>query len=390
MANKYNTFVFKEEQYPIVNQHLAQKKNSDKFQRYIKSYVDKNSEVLFENSPIHRLYFKDNDFKIVYDVTGLESKDIESLVKKNKLTESSWRLFNNPFNWAMMVVLSYYHKKKMKKEFEASLMYLTLSLYASLHFKYFKYVPNENIMRYTINNLSGKYYIKKYGILFKALFETAMNSHETYSKYLDEMSDRQLIEYIMNLRTRLNSFVQNVAKEYYKNSEEGNYINFEADSSDEDNYFETDNISFLIDRLSSTVMNDVLTNGINLKIANLSAEMCGVSRTAIRVALDNILEKENERIKELIVLILQQYLVEEGNSADIIGTKYFINDCLKLYSKSNTVDENVLRIKEILDEWLTENSDKYIKTERVATKSSFRRAIFMYFVFCIQQTYTNH
>ena len=390
MPNKYNTFIFLKQQYPKVESSLKNKKNSDDLQTYIRKYIDRNSEILFDKAPSKRLFFKEQDINIAYQTTGTNPTDIANLIKENKLTESSWQIFNKPFNWCMAMTLRYYYVNKKEKEMQACLMYLTLSLFSSLHFKYFPYVPNENIMTFTVNNLNNKYYIKQFGILFKALFETAVNCHQTYADYLKISSDRHLIEYIMNLRTRLNSFMQNIADEYYKNQQSGNYLNYEKDNDDPDNYYETDNISFLINKMADNCTTMLLTHGVDLKLCNLSAQICEVSRTSVKSALDSIIKNENRDIREIIILILQQYLVVEKHNPQTIGTKEFISVCMSVYSKSNTIDENVLRIKDILDKWLNDNSEKYTKTERVATKSNFRKAIFLFFVFTIQQNYVNH
>ena len=47
-----------------------------------------------------------------------------------------------------------------------ALMYLALSMYPSLHYKYFPFEPNPQIMDYTINNLSNRYKIKQLGTIW--------------------------------------------------------------------------------------------------------------------------------------------------------------------------------------------------------------------------------
>jgi hypothetical protein len=244
-------------------------------------------------------------------------------------------------------------------------------------------------MDYTINNLSNKYDIKKCGNLFKALFKLASVCNNTYKDYFTLFSDRHIIEYIMNLRTRINNFVKEIKDAYQKNKESGKYLNYDQESKTQDNYYETDNASFVIDRLSSKVTNYVTTNGVDVKTSDLAAQLCDVSRSAIRDALEKILKTENSEIKELVSILLQQYLVEEKCPVEGIGSKNFITICLKIYGKSNTNDKNVIRLKEILDKWLQMNCERYQKTERAATKNNLRKAIYMYFVLITQKVYIN-
>jgi hypothetical protein len=96
------------------------------------------------------------------------------------------------------------------------------------------------------------------------------------------------------------------------------------------------------------------------------------------------MEKSPSEIRELINLILQVYLFDDKNSVDEIRSKKFIVHAIDLYKKSNTNDELVIKIKSILDQWLKENSDNYAKTQRKATLTNFRRALYYFFIFTIQ------
>ena len=71
----------------------------------------------------------------------------------------------------MTIIIRYFRMNKMDGERKSCCLYLALSMYPSLFSKYFKFKPNENIMEYTINNLSDKYKIKKTGTLLSALIQ---------------------------------------------------------------------------------------------------------------------------------------------------------------------------------------------------------------------------
>ena len=65
----------------------------------------------------------------------------------------------------------------------------------------------------------------------------------------------------------------------------------------------------------------------------------------------------------------------------------FITYSFNVYKKSNTNDESIIEIKKVLDRILTKYSPNYIKTNRIATKIQFRRALFMYIILIIQKYY---
>jgi hypothetical protein len=132
----------------------------------------------------------------------------------------------------------------------------------------------------------------------------------------------------------------------------------------------------------------IINDGVNREVVKISANISGISEKGLHEAIVKIIENENELIKELITNTLQVYLVDEGNKSDTVGSKKFILQGQKILSKSNTKNDSVIRIKEILDHWLSNYSDRYVKSSRAATLSNFRRGTYMYFIFEIQQTFT--
>jgi hypothetical protein len=362
-------------------------KESAKLMKLITNYIDGHSEVLFDIGPIQRLYFsEEKDRDPLFDMVNIERKELKAVIDVCPALNKEWKIVANEFNIIMALMIREFAKKRKKRELEYCISYLTCSLYSSSQFKYFRYEPNRNIMEYTINNLSNKYLIKQLGSLYKALHATALKSHETYTKDLVRGNDKDIIQYIANLRTRLDNLIQNIAKQFYDNHEKGNYLNQEADNYDEENFYLTDNISFTINRMADKTLLQILTRGVNQDLAKRAASLNNVSVNAVRTALNDLIMKKDEELKELLVLILQLYLMDGTHKPESVGSVRFLTFCLELYAKNNTTDKSILRIKELLDEWLNECSVQYKKTERVATLSAYRKSIFTYFVFLINAT----
>ena len=366
---------------PILEKNFPSKSNSHQVD--IRKFIDKNNEVLFDIGPTYRLYFSDDERDKLFPYLGIRKMQIIDIIKKDKTVDKTW-YFMTPFNLSLMLIIRYYMLKKETKKMENSIIYLALSLYSSLHARQFPYVPNENIMNYTINNLSNKFKLKN-STLIEAIKSTAMVSHETYKDYLKEGTDVLLNTYVLSLHTRLSGFIIKIATEFYKNQQEGNYLNLEEDDYSEENYHVNDNESFIITRLSDNVTTNIITKGVDHKLVKLSANMCGVSVNGLQKSLQDIIYKKDKEIKILSVLILQLYLDNKKNPPESIASKNFIDYCLQLYVKSNTNDENIIKLKALLDKWLTETSPLYLKTNRLATKNNLRKAVYMYLVFNIQQ-----
>jgi len=373
--------------YPNIEKNFPSHSNSH--QTDIKRYIDKNSEVLFTSGPTYRLYFNDDERNKIFPHIGMRKLQVDEIIKKDKTVDKTWfeldPNYGGSFNLVCALIIRYYMLHKMQKQMENTILYLALSTYSGRHFKSFPYLPNENIMSYTVNNLSNKYKIKQFGTILAAIKDTALICHNSYTEYLERGTDVLINSYLYALHTRIAGLLNNIASEYYKNKEEGRYINLEKDDYSEENYHITDNDSFVINRLADNIINNMLTKGIDTRLVRLSANMCNISVSSLQKAIQNIIEYKNKEIRTLIVLILQLYLDNPKNSTDNIASKEFVEYCLELYVKSNTNDESILKIKELLDNWMEECSEDYIKTNRAATKNNLRKAFYLYVVFSIQQ-----
>lgn len=374
---------------PKIESTFRNKENKNTFIKSIQKYVDKNNQILYHNAPSYRLYFSDKyEREPIYKLVGIEKDTIVSNLKELKHLDSKWKISNEPFNVLMTLIIRDFTIRKDKDGINNALLFLSLSLYSSLQYKYFKYPPNENIMQYTINNVSNKYLFKQYGVVIKAIYHTAITSHDTYYKDLIKGDDKNITDYFINLRSRLNNLIRNFAGEYHHNYKEGNYLNTQQDSNDEDNYYETENLSGLITQLSEKVSIKFFSTSINQKILRIAAKMANCDTPTLNNAIHNIKENESSKVRDLIRLILQVYLNDSKNSYDTIATQKFIAYSISVYSRSNTKDEAIIEIKDLLDYFLNKNSERYMNTEREATKNNYRKGLYTYFTLLISDTQT--
>lgn len=379
---------------PTVSLELKDKTKRQKFIKKLFMFVDRQNEALYANNPGHRVYMSDErDRAIAYEISCTNEKRVKQAIRDCKVIDNNWQVLTNPFH----ILLSFFIREGVKLKDEqftrTSIMFLTLSMYSSLQFKYFQYAPNENCMDYTINNLSNKFIIKKVGTLYRALEHTALTCHETYEKDLLRGNDIDIKNYVMNLRTRLNNFIKAIAKEYKFNLDNKKYLNKESDSmgesDEEENYRTTSNISLEINNLVNKTSNKFFSSRTDSRLVYFAARHTETSKITLTNAIDALRDNENKKVIKMINLIINLYL-KEGNSNtidSIKNTKLFLGTCLKTYSKSNLKDEELLELKKLLDEFMMKYCDKYSDTEkRLATKVSYRKALFIYMVLFINQT----
>lgn len=386
MAKSSNIRIICDNLYPTVEAHLSKKSNVDRLNRDIAKYFDNHSDEIYDTGLSKKILFLDSDKNVIYDAANLSKEKIKLTLKQSSYIKDTWKILNEPLNTAALLVLRYFAiNDKKGDQLKVFLTFYSFYFYASLYHKYLPYGANENVMSYTINNLSNKFKIKQLGSLFATVQHIVMTSHETYKEKLINGEDGDLAVYVSSLKVRLNDFVKNIKNEYTINYKENKFMNYDSDSYEEDNFHIADNTSYAIKRISEASLMRLMTYGPNIQFADLAAEMSSVSRNEIRNVVDHLSDDDDKDILRISELILHLYLSDNNRVEDIKGNKFFVA-CMDLYKKSNTNDKLILEMKAILDKWLNKYSPSYRKTHRDATLSNFRRAIFVYFVFHIRES----
>jgi hypothetical protein len=379
-----NNYIIRDELYPIIDKALTKKENQLKLKQAVESYLDRNHDKLSTLGPTYRIIFGGEDRNKLYDALEVSPYQIKEIVAKSDYIKGSWVKISDPFNVACVLAIRYATINKLDTLKDQLLIYFILSLYPSLHFKYFRYECVDNIMNYTINNLSNKYKIKQQGTIYFALYETMKVSHENEISDITECTDKDIVDYVNSAQTRLNSMLKNISNEYYKNHKDQLYLNVETDIQDETKYQVADSNIYSVDKLTNQVLLKLLVDGPNIKWIDLSANCCSVSTNELRNYINSSLVISNkDDIKSIIESILFLYLFNEQNKVEDISSNKFFAYCNELYRKSNTTDKNIIKIKSILDKWL-QNVEIYKKTQRLATINNFRKAIYLFFVLTIQ------
>lgn len=374
--------------YPKVEQAFTSKETQRKFSAIVASYVDRNVNRLSTAGPSKRTLFSDMERNKVYDLIDFDPKVCKAIVKQSNYIKASWKIVNDPFNLVMMMILRYAKLNKLDQINQLAVTYLTLSMYPSLHYKYFKFEPNEAIMQYTINNLSNKFKVKQVGNILQALVDTTALADKTYDNNIRHANDKELTDYINAYKTRLNSLIKKIRDAFEKDYRSGNYMNTERDNEDENDFKTSDSNSLLIQRIVDQVVLKLSVNGPDSRIVDISAKMNQVSVNETRNTLNQLTQNKDEsvNIRALCESILYLYLFNGENHVNDLNGSKFLTFCLAVYKKSNTNDENVIKVKSILDTWIEKYSETYRKTQRVATLNNFRRALYTFFVFTLQRT----
>ena len=349
--------------------------------RHIDKYIDSHSEQLNYMAPTKRLIFsrEGNDGMLFLNTLGIKPREMTKEIDSIKSVARISSVLKEPVYVVLALIIRQLLVAKREKEAESFLMYLTLALYSSLQYRTFQYEPNENVVTYTMSRISNKFYFKQYGTVFKALYQTALGLAKNNNSTLLRDSDLDIIQYIMFLRSRLSNAMVKFARELYKDIESGNYINSVKDSAEEEDFFEVENLSGTIENMTSRVILAFSQQTVDQTLIRMAAQLSDTNSQFLGTVIQDIKNKETQRVTRVIRNMIIAY-VRDGNPATTVGSRKFINNTLKIYSKPNTSDRQVIEIKDTMDYFLTNYSRKYNATEREATRIKYRKSVFIFFI----------
>ena len=200
-------------------------------------------------------------------------------------------------------------------------------------------------------------------------------------------SDDDIRNFIPGISTRISSIIGNLRTEFDKAWKSGNYLNTESELLDKDEIRTTSNLSADISKIVVSISNKIINSPVDMKLAKIASSSSNVSNTAIVNCINTLNDNIDEDVQKLMILIIQLFLMDGSYTEKDIKSWNFITYSFNVYKKSNTNDESIIEIKKVLDRILTKYSPNYIKTNRIATKIQFRRALFMYIILIIQKYY---
>lgn len=382
------TYIIKDELYPKIDAVLSTDQGKRNFNNIIGRYVSRNNDKLTTSGPQYLIPFTMKDKQEYFDLFSISDTEVAALV--DKITKqvndkANWRLFkNNPIFFIFYCCIRYATLAKDSKLLNSALIAMALSVYPSIFAKYFRYEPNPNIMQYTIDNLSNRFIIKKSNHIFGTLTYSIQSSWKFHEKDFSRGADQDVIRFIQRIRNDQNSLLKKIANAYQTNYKKGLFVTTQVDAYDDNINVDNVNNTNKVETLSNKIVLSMLTNGVDLRIADFASNAAQVSKLDLRNYISLIInEKESETMKEFISSILFLYLYTDSHEPDDIRSKEFIGYALQLFKKTNSKDKNVTNIKTTLDKWGT-SSGIYRKFSRSATRVDYTKAIFMYFILSIQ------
>lgn len=376
------------ELYPIIAPAI--KNNTKAYKDNIQEFIRVRSDDLYDTVPIARIPFGEEDASLFFKAIKIQKTQVTEALSHTYY----WNMNFNPraakdeFTMAMMMVIRYFVLNNKSTDAEISAIYLAFSgkFYPSIHSQKFKIPPEKYryIMEYVVNNmLTQKFDLKREGSVFGAVRSICKTWLNTYSPKLKDPDDEDIADIIQQLHGRIKSFLNNIASAYYSAYEKKDYITFSSDSNEQDSFRIADNDSLLAERCVENTMNYVTSKGVDYVLCK-SASDKNVHVDEVKSIIESIQDDPDNLIliRELVSLIIVEYFAD-CKDKDVTSYEFVAKN---IVAKPNSKNKNVIREKEIIENWLNENSPQYRKRKsRAATKSSYNKSIMTYYVLVINK-----
>lgn len=379
--------VIRDNLYPIVEKSLNDKQNQKKYKENIDRYMARHIDCYSSIGPSTRPTLSPSDISNFLEIVGLPEKTIKDCLATMKGNNSAWKNFNSPYNIGIVLSIRYFGKQKNPDQIRNGLLYMVTNIYQYMFWKYYHYPPNEAVMAYTIANLSQRFKLKKSGTILAALMDIMETCYDTHKSRIDKCMDIDILKFINDATSRINSFMKKLRNEFEENIKNENYLQSEKDDFSDEHYYEADSDSFAIERITNKVLTNLVINGPDRQLITFAANNCSVSVNTLQTSILTLVSENNrEDIRSMIERLLALYLNDNPSGANIkdIGTNKFYVYCTRVYRQSNTSNPNIIEIKKILDKWVDE-LDLKRKVSTPGSLGNYRKAIFMFFVFTIEK-----
>lgn len=384
-----NTTAVRDLIYPMVEKALSTSKGKNQYKKFVNDFFAKRDTEVYDALPCSRIICSEDEMDQLFVALNINKADVEAAIKETFFAQV--KNFNpkaalHAFTLTQLCIVRYYHLMNSRQDRDLSILLLAFSgkFYPSLHYKSYPTVmPVRHVMEYVVNNkLSQKYDLASQGSIMGAVKSITNTWVTTYNSKFKTFTDLDIKSLIEQLRSRLGSFMRNIASEYYKAYDDKDiYMSYSSDSFEQDDYHLADNDTLKVEKITEAVAASIASNGVDYKLCKACSDENITPNEAKAVIESIVMDRDNILpIKELVSLMITTYFAIAKNKdvTDIEFIAYTISP------KPNAKQPEILRQKELVENFLSDSGTAYLRRRsRISTRNSYERCVKMYFALLI-------
>lgn len=385
-------YTLRDKYFPYVESFLP--KTEHVLFKYIAKYEDKNSALLNSPYPTKQLLFSETgeDANIIFKCIHVDRYELMDDIKAVPLPPSmknKQKASFQPIQVALYLIIRYYLITNQLDKMKVIYRYYGYSLYWKMFSKYWRGgVFREEAMIYTVNNMSYRFILKKEGSVGKLINYVIENRYDHYRSEIIGSADEE-IRYVLDAcQSDMNAKLKEIYG-YYKDNYKAGNVMYEGNSmlDNQGTQREDISISSVAESLAQRYTNIFCMSSIDvIKINQILLLVKEISKKELQNTLEYILrDASSDDIQSLYSSIFYLYLSNDNPNCnrDSIQSKLFLVTMFDVIKKGNSIDKNIVKIREIVDKWLNVGSNTFRLTQREATKTNYRKAVYCYFILCV-------
>ena len=374
---------------PFVTNTLNDPIKDKKFKKLVSDFINRNMTELNKSGPINLIAVTDIDKDNFFNLFGINKKELISTIASatSKINDkANWKLIQqNPLFSLLYMAIRHYIIKKDENGIKAGITMYALASYPSVFSLFFKHGAKEDVMAYTIDNLTEKFTIKKEGTIFKTLISSITGSFTFLKKEFIGADDVEIVRWVTRIRNDQKSLIKKIANLYYENDKKGLRILTQTENFGDGNMIQdTLNNTGIVENTTRKVAQAMIINGVDIVRASAAAKFAQISMSDLRMYLTKMVtDKKVNEISKFIESVLFTFLYIDNYQAHQINDKVFLSFALNLFRRTNSKDNNIVTIRTLLDKW-SDDLGIHDRFKRIASQINYKKGLFMYIILCIQ------
>mgnify|MGYP003287829887 CR=1 FL=1 len=379
--------------YPMIESSLKQTRNVTAIRQVFNEILGRNNESLSSAVPDKAVWVDSRQEKKYFEILNINKEDVVNAIKDSSYISDEWLTIRNPMYITLILCIFYFNNNKKQDMVSLTMFILSLYMYKNVRSKYFARTSENTskVMNFTLTRLSKHHDLRVCGSIMKVIGK----KNETYiglwlkdriNDVRGTVKDEIICKMVNDNHRRYETFFNNFYGEFKKDLVSGNYMNVDEDIDDGENFIESDNVSFTVERLTQKVVNRfILSTAPSQTLMKFASERGGCSINNLRTMYSYLINGHEKEFELITRLILQGYLFEKRNKKEDIKTPDFVIEMLKYYKKQEVNNTNLMNLKSNVNK-VFEDSGLSSKVTRRASQDDCRRSIYLYIVTYIRDT----
>lgn len=385
------------------------------FSKHVIEYELRGTHVNALNTALlatHKMYFLPKDGDALFNIMDVDKVRFRTLAHQASSVDTSHHITSDPYNifttWMLHRIRLSDLSNRDKETFQLNLLkMLHYKSFTSLVNRRLPYGATEDVMRYTIDKLSGKFYIKQkatptWKLVIEQRAYDVLGRSSIHNKVISSYSPDAKILYILSdVHTRMYKQVVRIIREYRKNKDEGKghattsiamgegdekqlqAVIGSLDSTINKVCSSTLNLNEFIDYeyidLLVTLTKNIKADILNKVLVSFSKMAVGQQRSGdqSKVMGDGsslVIYGYNKLITQILQKTYRHCMLDKSISMN--SKVQILNKAKAMYSSSRVTDPDILVIKNSVEAFIAANSP----SKRSATNASLKITFILYII----------